>query len=257
MPNPSYYAIIPANIRYHKSLTANEKIIYCEITALASKEGYCWATNKYFATLYGVSTRTITRWIAKLFDLGFISVENEYLPGTQALDKRKISIVTGVLSNPDDTDVVTPYDKSVDTPLDSDVISPLDKNVTHNNIKINNTRFNNTRESSVEILQKDISSLIDDYHHLCPSLPRYTYHERDNPKLNQFLITVADTKAFFQHIEASDFLSGRSDKWQGCSLLWLIRPNNIQKILGGAYDNPKAKANPFFEAALCMGDPHD
>ena len=251
---PNYYAIIPANIRYHSSLTANEKILYCEITALASKEGYCWATNKYFATLYGVSTRTITRWIAKLNDLGFITIQNEYLPGTQALDKRKISIVTGVLSNPGDKDVQASHDKNVNTPLDIDVISPPDTNVTHNNIKINNTRFNNTRESSVDIIQKDIHTLIDDYLSLCPSLPRYTYHERDNPKLVQFLSTIADTKVFFRRVEASDFLTGRSDKWQGCSLIWLIRPANTQKILAGAYDNPKLKVNPFFEAALELGD---
>ena len=254
MSKPNYYAILPANIRYHSSLTANEKILYCEITALACKEGYCWATNKYFATLYGVSTRTITRWIARLNDLGFISIENEYLPGTHALDKRKISIVTGNLSTPDDKDVVTPHDTNVDTPLDIDVEGPPDRNVTHNNIKINNTRINNTRESSVDIIQKDISTLIDDYHNLCPSLPRHTYHERDNPKLAQFLSSVSDLRNFFKRVEVSDFLTGRSDKWQGCSLLWLIRPSNTQKILAGAYDNPKSKANPFFEAALDLGD---
>ena len=108
MPNPNYYAILPANIRYHSSLTANEKILYAEITALASKEGYCWATNKYFASLYGVSPRTITRWISKMHDLGFISIENEYQPGTKALDKRKISIVPGNVSAHSDSDVVTP-----------------------------------------------------------------------------------------------------------------------------------------------------
>ncbi len=223
MSNPNYFAIIPANIRYHSSLTANEKILYCEITALASKEGCCWATNNYFATLYGVSTRTITRWIAKLLDLGFIIIENEYLLGTQALDKRKISIVVDVLSNPGDTDVVTPpMTKMSIPPLDIDVQSPPGRNVTHNNIKINNTRFNNTRESSVDIIQQDISSLIDSYHEICPSLPRYTYHERDNPKLISFLNSISDIRAFFRRVETSDFLTGRSDKWQGCSLLWLI-----------------------------------
>ena len=257
MPNPSYYAIMPANIRYHPSLTFAEKVLYCEITALASKEGYCWATNKYFALLYGVSTRTITRWITKLHDLGFIAIENEYLSGTQALDKRKISIVTSGMSTPDDKDVQAPHDTNVDTPLDIDVQSPPDRNVAHNNIKINTTSFNNTRESSVHIIKKDIATLIDNYHSLCPSLPHYTYHERDNPKLVQFQSTVSDTKGFLERVEASDFLTGRNDKWQGCSLLWLIRPANTQKILAGAYDNPKAKGNPFFEAAFCMRDPHD
>ena len=42
---PNYYAIIPAEIRYDKKLTPNSKLLYGEITALANKEGYCWAGN--------------------------------------------------------------------------------------------------------------------------------------------------------------------------------------------------------------------
>ena len=63
---PNYYAIIPANIRYDNTLPPNAKLLYGEITALCNKDGYCHATNEYFAKLYSVSTRTITEWIKKL-----------------------------------------------------------------------------------------------------------------------------------------------------------------------------------------------
>ena len=57
---PSYYAIIPANVRYDKNLKANEKLMYGEITALSKKNGICYASNNYFAKLYDVTPQAIS-----------------------------------------------------------------------------------------------------------------------------------------------------------------------------------------------------
>lgn len=75
MTTPSFYAIIPANVRYCKQIEANAKLLYGEITALAQQEGYCWASNQYFAELYGVDERSIKNWMKSLKDQGFIDVE--------------------------------------------------------------------------------------------------------------------------------------------------------------------------------------
>ena len=75
MNKPNYYAIIPANVRYDKDLSPNAKLLYGEITALSNAEGFCWATNAYFAGLYGMSTRHTSRMISQLNDKGFIVVE--------------------------------------------------------------------------------------------------------------------------------------------------------------------------------------
>ena len=77
METPSFYAIIPAHVRYCKELEPSAKLLYGEITALCSVEGYCWATNKYFSDLYGVDSRTITNWLRSLKILNFIRVEVE------------------------------------------------------------------------------------------------------------------------------------------------------------------------------------
>lgn len=61
-----YYAIIPASIRYNKDLKFPERLLYGEITALTNKEGYCFASNRYFANLYSVTIETISRWISHL-----------------------------------------------------------------------------------------------------------------------------------------------------------------------------------------------
>lgn len=70
----SYYAIIPSEVRYCEELKFAERLLYGEITALAGKEGYCFATNKYFAELYHVIPGTISRWISHLESLGFVKV---------------------------------------------------------------------------------------------------------------------------------------------------------------------------------------
>lgn len=64
---PGYYAIIPATVRY-SDLIPNAKLLYGEITALCNKEGYCYASNSYFADLYGVDIKQVSRWIGNLSD---------------------------------------------------------------------------------------------------------------------------------------------------------------------------------------------
>lgn len=71
----SYYAIIPAKVRYDENLSSSAKLLYGEITALANETGYCWATNEYFAKLYGVNIKSISRWIKSLIEAGYIESE--------------------------------------------------------------------------------------------------------------------------------------------------------------------------------------
>ena len=73
---PNYYAIIPANVRY-SDLKPNAKLLYGEITALSNKDGYCFASNNYFANLYNVNKNTISSWITDLKNRGFIVVTIE------------------------------------------------------------------------------------------------------------------------------------------------------------------------------------
>ena len=94
--NPSYYAIIPAEVRYDNKLSANEKLMYGEITALASSTGECWASNAYFGKLYNRDARTIRRWVSNLSDSGYINVQLLYKPDSKEVDKRIITLGTKV-----------------------------------------------------------------------------------------------------------------------------------------------------------------
>lgn len=72
---PGYYAVIPAQVRYDESLRPNAKLLYGELTALAGPDGYCWATNQYFADLYGLAVSTVSELIKSLADRGYIKIE--------------------------------------------------------------------------------------------------------------------------------------------------------------------------------------
>ena len=72
---PAYYGIIPAPVRYDKNLPPSAKLLYSEITALSTARGYCWAGNAYFAELYDVDKDTVSLWISKLRNAGYVRVE--------------------------------------------------------------------------------------------------------------------------------------------------------------------------------------
>jgi len=92
---PHYYAIISAEVRYDKNLSANAKLLYGEITCLTNENGFCFATNKYFADLYEKSKVTVSKWISELVVSGYISTSYTYKEGTKEIDKRYISILKG------------------------------------------------------------------------------------------------------------------------------------------------------------------
>jgi hypothetical protein len=130
---PSYYAVLTAEVRYSKVLKPNEKLLFAEITALTNMNGQCFATNKYFAELYDVSVETVSRWVSHLQKLGFIKRTIKYKEGSKQIDKRFISLST-------------PIDEKVNTPNDNKVMTPIDEKV-----KGNSTSFN-------------ISSLIENFY---------------------------------------------------------------------------------------------
>lgn len=135
---PNYYAIIPANVRYDDNLTASEKLFYGEITALTYKTGECWATNTYFANLYGVSTRSITSWVAHLEKGGYIKTENFYRENTKEIEKRLIKI-------PIEKNFYT-YGNNFLGGYRKNIRGGIEKNFQENNTSINNTSINNIKE---------------------------------------------------------------------------------------------------------------
>lgn len=131
---PTFYVVIPASVRYDKRLRATEKLLYGELTVLCHQRGECWATNRYFAELYGVSTRTVIRWLNNLKLQGYIDVKLLRDENKQ-VKQRLIKLLNNDYKNKNN-------DKYVTTPPDNNVTTPHDKTVADNNTSRNNTSKN-------------------------------------------------------------------------------------------------------------------
>lgn len=141
---PNYYSITPASVRYDKKLKPNAKLLYGEITALCNDKGYCWAKNSYFAGLYEVDDRSVSRWVSDLEKNGYIKTKLIYKTNSKEIDKRLIFISDPLIiknlaggdknvTTPPDTEVTPSGDKNVPTPPDNSVKQGGDKNVLDNN----------------------------------------------------------------------------------------------------------------------------
>ncbi len=71
-PEPNFFAVLPVKIIRDKSLTATEKILFACITSLTRENGYCYASNKYFAEILGISTTRISHLLSILDDKKYI-----------------------------------------------------------------------------------------------------------------------------------------------------------------------------------------
>ncbi len=120
----SYYSVIPATVRYDNRLKPAEKLIYSEITSLTNRMGYCFAKNKYFANLYGVTTHTVSQWISHLEKLEYVYIEL-IRDKSKEIKERRIYIND------------TPYIQKSTYPYIFKSTYPIYKNIQNNNIKTN------------------------------------------------------------------------------------------------------------------------
>ena len=132
MDKPSYYAILTADVRYDRNLKPLARLLFAEITALCNKEGYCWASNQYFADLYEVDKTTVSGWIGQLKARGYLTVQLQYKKGSKQILNRYIKI------NGEGIDEITKtsFQKDVD-PIDQKTKVNTKTN-TKTNITVNN-----------------------------------------------------------------------------------------------------------------------
>lgn len=198
----AYYAIIPANVRYDRSLSANEKLLYGEISALCNEKGYCWSTNKYFSDLFGVSQVSISRWISALVRKKYLFVKIVYREGTREILARHLSIVKQPADTekdtsgesggnpidakedfPDDENEDTPVIKSDNTPIIKNVNTPIIKNDKENSKEINTKGVNKSVSQSIEKEKKQkTDELTDEIREKLKRQIEYDFFEENFPE---------------------------------------------------------------------------
>jgi len=162
---PTYFAVLPAEVRYDKNLSSLEKLLYAEITALSNKEGFCWASNGYFASLYDRQPTYISKVFAKLAKGGYIRIEIDQAAGNQ----RKIFIGLAVKNDTYSEKVQEGY---------SDLVQP---NSINNNTKVNTITNNRTSQDDTDLTELLLRHVADNY----PFLKDKPYGIKDYQEMNK------------------------------------------------------------------------
>ena len=136
---PGYYAIIPADVRYDDRIPPNAKLLYGEISALINQDGFCYASNQYFAGIYGCTPVTVARLVTKLEDAGYIRRELEKDKSGQVV-RRKLYLS---VSMPD----VQPLNNFDNTPQQN-CGEGINKNDKETNTSITNIEKENKKEKA-------------------------------------------------------------------------------------------------------------
>lgn len=139
---PSYYAIIPADVRYDDDIPPNAKLLYGEISALIGAEGYCYASNAYFSQIYKMSAETISRLISKLEKAGYIH-RQVVKDNTGQIVSRRLYLTVSMprIQAPDGAD---PALDSVQGGIDEKNNTPCEKNQEGIDEKVKGTNKSNT-----------------------------------------------------------------------------------------------------------------
>lgn len=215
----SYYAVIPANVRYDERLPMGARFLYGEITALCNERGYCWASNKYFAELYKVTDRTIRGWISSLIDTGYIESDLVYRENSKEVEARylKVTESTPGKNFPD------PMEKNFRT-SGKNFPDPPEKNFLDNNTT-NNTLEYTTISKDIVVGQQPQKEAAKTKRFIKPTIEEIEKYcvERKNG--------VNATK-FFNYYEANGWKVGKNSmkNWKAAVRTW--EQNNYDK--GGA-----------------------
>ena len=232
MEKPSYFAIMPASVRYDGRLRPMEKIIYAEITALVNVKGFCYATNQYFSKLYEVHRNSISIWINNLMKYGYIKVK--YVVREVEGQKRQERRIYVVKERDTKKEAITKKveggtQKKLRVPQEN-IVAPLNEKIEDINTSIllqdEYITHTNTEEKNLPVIRE----ILKKYKEL--GLPEYEYTPDNYIILNSY--GVLGGKKLF---EALELMAESKFVKRKMSVDTIFKLENLKKALNGSFKN--------------------
>lgn len=210
-------------------LKGNDLLIYAIIYGF-TQDGEQWfeGSRQYLAEWCNSTTRGVSKNLDSLVKKGYLLKEDIVINNVKFC-KYKASLDCSSVENK----VHGGEEQSSPPPREQS---------SHNNTSLNNTSLNilDDKENVKEKESVDYQGVIDLYNETCVSLPsvqKLTDKRKRALKARLKNYSVEDLKTVFEKAEESPFLNGSSGKWSGATFDWLIKEDNIVKVLEGNYDD--------------------
>ncbi|MGB9813501.1 MAG: hypothetical protein ACPLRZ_07780 [Thermovenabulum sp.] len=215
-----------------------------------------------------VTEEKISAWLKKLADVGLIEIyvveDKPYLQIRTWEKHQQIRAKNSKYPSPDEgiksNDIICNHMKSNDSICPRESIYENRESIYENNNNISSeilsSKTDDAQTSEPTLTQSTketqdvsnnlqnklkLSDVVEIYNSICVSLPKVvTISEKRKKQIRALLKKIRDEtelRTVFMKAEESDFLSGRSGRWNGCNFDWLINYNNFIKVLEGTYDN--------------------
>lgn len=228
-------------------LKGNDLLIYAIIYGF-TQDGEQWfeGSRQYLADWCNSTKKGISKNLDSLTKKGYIIKEEQVINNVKFC-KYKANLEKLTPGNK------VPHPGEQSSPPPGEQSSP-------NNIYINN--LDNNKEKSIKekvdsgkqsfppppTEKKESGTcqkVVDSFNKTCTSLPQVRSLTEKRKRAIKLILkkhSLKELEMVFKKVEDSDFLNGSSDKWSGATFDWLIKEDNIVKVLEGNYDD-KGKYN--------------
>ena len=220
-----------------------------------SEAGQLWKMLYRFA-LTGEQGEGDTEMVNMLFESFSAKLEEDFAQYAKRVENsRKSGIKSGIARRKKEPKRTNVNDRSIsfnETNQYKDKDKDKDKDKYKDKDKSKEKSKEKASAGADAVSADDVLTL---YHSICKSLPKVSALTENDVRMI-CLSPEVDFREYFTRVERSDFLTGRSGRWKGCTLQWLLRPDTVAKVMNGYYDDrPKDNGTSYDLRELDKIDP--
>lgn len=242
----------------HLLLTANFKD--SESCGVAVPRGSRLVTLKTLCLELGMSMRSVRTSLEHLKDGGQVDVvgtKSKYtLITIKNFEKFQSRETKAIAENDKRNDKRNDKSKSLEIPCFSTLASDYENEADKSTDKKNDNKDTKKRQNDIHLYKKkdieeckehyaltrgECSGVVDSFNSICTDLKKV--RSLTDSRMDAIRSAGETVESFggwdklFHAVQNSDFLSGRSGNWNGCGFDWILKPDNLVRIVEGQYDN--------------------